>query len=140
MRTFLVYATLLTTAACGSVLDPDSRFTFSATQPAMGDRAEFAAVTAAGTGEVRVSGVVMSGSPCFRLSGAAAVSGQEIAITVTATGTLGRNEVCATVVATSDYAGTVRELTPGAYRVTVFHRSAHVGEARTIADVSLVVP
>lgn len=141
MRAFLVYAALLTTAACGSLLDPDSRFSFSATQAAMGGRAEFAEAAAAGTGTVRFSGTMATPSPCFRLSAGAAVSGQEIAITVTATSTLGRNELCATVVATSDYTGAVRELTPGTYRVTVFHRlSNRPGEARTIAGISLVVP
>lgn len=141
MRHFLVYATLLMTAACGSLLDPDTRFSFSATEPAIGGRAEFAEVTSAGTGEVRLSGTMTTPVPCYRLSGEAVVSGQEIAITVTATSTLGRNEVCPTVVASSDYFGTVRELTPGAYRVTVFHGLAHrAGEARMIADISLVVP
>lgn len=141
MRAFLVCAAFFAAAACSSLLDPENNFSFSATTAVMGDAEEFVAVSAAGPGEVRLSGKMMLPTPCYRLSGEAARSGQEIAITVTATSTLGPNQACTTVIATSDYTGTVRELTPGAYRVRVFHGLSHrPGEARAIADVSVVVP
>ncbi|MGI8619745.1 MAG: hypothetical protein ACR2L6_11760 [Gemmatimonadaceae bacterium] len=141
MQNFLVLAALLATGGCSHLLNPEGRFSFSATKPGMNASPPFASVTGVAQRQIQFAGTITTPTPCYRVSGAGDVTGGHITITVTATSTLGPNEGCATVIAAADYAGAVRELTPGSYRVVVIHTIPKTGwPVQPIADTLVVVP
>lgn len=141
MRNLLVLAVGLALVGCSGVLNPDGRLSFSATRPAMGGGPQFARVTDVSQSQVRFAGSITTPSPCFGIRGTANVTEDAITITVSAVSTLRSNETCATVVAESEYEGTLRELAPRSYRVIVIHTIANTGwPVQTVADTAIVVP
>jgi hypothetical protein len=141
MARFLVLAAGLATAGCSGVLNPDGRFSFSATSPEMGGNPPFAAVTGVAQAGFQFAGSITTPTPCYRIGGAADVREGTVTITVSATSTLDSNRMCVQALGVSDYQGAVRELTPGAYRVVVIHTIPNTGSpVQTVADTAIVVP
>lgn len=140
MRSFFGFAILLVSAGCSNLVGPGA-FSFSATKPGFNSPSDFASVTKVGDAQIQFAGAISTPTPCYSVKGAGNVADGEITITVSASSTLGAGEGCALVVASSSYAGAVRELRPGTHRVVVIHAIPGAGwPTRTLADTSVIVP
>lgn len=88
---------------------------------------------AGGLARIDFTGSLLTGTPCYTVTGSHTARGSDVTLTVTATRT---GDICAQVVTHNNYQGSVAALTPGTYTFTVVHVA---GSNRTTAYTGTVV-
>jgi hypothetical protein len=142
-RRFLVSVLALAGAAgCAStpaVSNTNARFDFVAA-PASAASAP-SGTTAPPTvrvsqGRVEILGQLVTPDPCFDLSGAFTNANRELRVLVNATK---RPGMCATVIETFAYRGTIADLPPGDYTLEVVHSAPNPSTPTTVVKQSIAV-
>jgi ABC-type oligopeptide transport system substrate-binding subunit len=131
IKGLMTIAMIAATAACdGSPTASSSAFTPESDGIAMAKASNFtfnntASYTTAnpqtatgGTGFIDFSGTLMTGTPCYNVTGARSVSGTNVTVTVTAND---NGNICQQVITNQNYTGRVSALAAGTYNFTVVH-------------------
>jgi hypothetical protein len=95
-----------------------AQLTFSSTQ-SYSDETPFSATGGAGT--ISFTGSLMTGTPCYTVSGGLRQSGKRITVTVTAQSTGG---ICTQVITHNNYQGQVTGLAAGTYDFRIVQGSS----------------
>ena len=90
-------------------------------------------------GEVTVSGVFTTPTPCYQFEGSASLQARHLRMLIDARAV---GEVCATVIGRRQYRLTALGLARGPYSVSVHHRrfEGRDGQDSTVAELSVNVP
>jgi hypothetical protein len=88
-----------------------------------------------GTGSIDFTGSLETPTPCYEVSGAHAVRGSRVILTVTATQT---GDFCTQVITYNNYEGAVQGLASGTYTFEIVHRTGS-GRGETVYTTQVTV-
>lgn len=136
IRTTLLAMALTASAACENILgNDDGSFTFNSAETEFTEGMTDDAFVQPTLGGVRIEGVIVLPSPCYRLEGDQDRSGGNITFTVTAIQTSG---TCPGVVQAKQYTVQSLGVSRGFYRVRVLHKIG-AENTRVIAEENVQV-
>ncbi|HEX5871031.1 MAG TPA: hypothetical protein VFY65_11470 [Longimicrobium sp.] len=87
-----------------------------------------------GTGVIDFTGSLMTGTPCYNVTGARSVNGSNVTVTVTANN---NGNICQQVITNQNYTGRVSGLAAGTYNFTVVHVTNGTSETAYTSTVTV---
>lgn len=87
-----------------------------------------------GAGFIDFTGSLMTGTPCYNVTGARSVSGTNVTVTVTAND---NGNICQQVITNQNYTGRVSGLAAGTYNFTVVHVTNGTSETAYTSTVTV---